>query len=210
MLREQALPLGSSPAWPWPSPWSASAVFSGCTGALDGRADPVELLERVGTNAWSRIVRMDPRAGRAAGLALVLGRPRSRAELAFGAIFLTTAVALLLEAGLAGEVEIAQERYVFYVLPLAAITFPRCRRAAGSVVSGARYLTADPPPQVPLAGLTAAEGKTQSPFLLAAFRVEETLGSPGSGSLAVAWRRRSSASLSSSCPRARPWRPLWR
>ena len=56
-------------------------------------------------------------------LALVLGRPRSRAELAFGAIFLTTAVALLLEAGLAGEVEIAQERYVFYLLPLAAIAF---------------------------------------------------------------------------------------
>jgi hypothetical protein len=39
---------------------------------------------------------------------------------------------------------------------------------------------------VPLAGFTAAEGKSQSPFLLAAFRLEEVLGSPGSGSLAVA------------------------
>jgi hypothetical protein len=192
VLREQALPLG---------------VFAGVglavaligigrvlglyRSALDGRADPVELLERVGTNAlvlayasgWIIV------PGALLGLALVLGRPRSRAELAFGAIFLTTAVALLLEAGLAGAVENAQERYVFYVLPLAAIAF--CLYAsrgwpARTFLALVTSLLIAASALVPLAGLTAAEGKTQSPFLLAAFRLEETLGSPGSGSLAVA------------------------
>ncbi|MDP9491210.1 MAG: hypothetical protein M3P42_03280, partial [Actinomycetota bacterium] len=103
--------------------------------------------------------------------------------------FLTTAVALLLEAGLAGAVEYAQERYVFYVLPLMALAF---------CVYASRGWPARPPlaivtalligasAQVPLAGFTAMEGKSQSPFLLAAFRLEEALGSPGSGSLAIA------------------------
>jgi hypothetical protein len=192
VVREQALPLG---------------VFAGVglavaligvgrvlglyRGVLDGRADPVELLERVGANAlvlayasgWILV------PGALLGLAFVLGRPRSRAELAFGALFLTTAVALLLEAALAGAVENAQERYVFYVLPLAAIAF--CLYASRgwparlplALVASLMIVASS---QVPLAGLTAGEGKTQSPFLLAAFRLEESLGSPGSGSLALA------------------------
>ena len=49
------------------------------------------------------------------GLALVLARPRSRGELAFGAIFLRSAVALLLEARSSpGQWRTSQERYVFY------------------------------------------------------------------------------------------------
>ena len=192
VLREQALPLG---------------IFAGCAfaallvgvdrvlglyrSALDVHAGPLELVERVGLNglvlAYASGWILVP--GALLGLVLAFGRGRSRAELAFGSLFLTTAVALLLEAGLAGEVDQAQERYVFYVLPLAALAF--CVYASRgwpartylalvvSVLIAASAL-------VPLAGFTAAEGKSQSPFLLAAFRLEETLGSPGSGSLAVA------------------------
>lgn len=192
VLREQALPLG---------------IFAGCgltvllvgvgrvlglyRSALDGRADPVELIERVGLNglvlAYASGWILVP--GAILGLVLALYRPRSRAELAFGALFLTTTVALLLEAGLAGAVEHAQERYVFYVLPLAALAFCvyasrgwPARTALALVVSLLIAASA----QVPLAGFTAAEGKSQSPFLLAAFRLEEVFGSPGSGSLAIA------------------------
>ena len=192
VLREQALPLGAFAGVGLAVALvGVGRVLGLYRSALDGRADPVELLERVGTNAlvlayasgWILV------PGALLGLALVLGRPRSRAELAFGAIFLTTAVALLLEAGLAGAVENAQERYVFYVLPLAAIAFCLyasrgwpARRSLALIAS----LLIVASSQVPLAGLTAAEGKTQSPFLLAAFRFEETLGSPGSGSLTLA------------------------
>jgi hypothetical protein len=159
--------------------------------ALDARADPVELLERTGLNglvvAYSSGWILVP--GALLGLAFVALRPRSRAELAFGALFVTTTVALFLEAGLAGAVDHAQERYVFYVLPLAAVSF--CLYASrgwpgktqlallASVLIAASA-------QVPLAGYTAGEGKAHSPFLLAAYRVERALGEPGAGSLAVA------------------------
>jgi hypothetical protein len=191
-IREQALALGV---------FAGGAVVVALAGldrvlglyrsALDGRADPVELAERIGLNAlvlayssgWILV------PGALLGLALVLGRPRSRAELAFGALFATTAIALLLEASLVGAVGLAQERYVFYVLPLAVLAF--CLYAARGwparthlalLVSVLIAASA----QVPLAGFTAVDGKSQSPFLLAAFRLEEALGSPGSGSLAIA------------------------
>ena len=134
MLREQAFPLGAFAGVGLAVALiGVGRVLGLYRSALDGRADPVELLERVGTNALVLAYASGwiSRPGALLGLALVLGRPRSRAELAFGAIFLTTAVALLLEAGLAGAVENAQERYVFYVIPLAAIVPSPTRRAAG-------------------------------------------------------------------------------
>jgi hypothetical protein len=158
---------------------------------LDQRVDPVELVERLGLNAlvlayssgWILV------PGALLGLVLTFGRPRSRAELAFGALFSTAAVALLLEAGVAGAVEHAQERYVFYLLPLVVLAFCLyasrgwpARTHLALLVSLLIAVSA----QVPLAGFTAVEGKSQSPFLLAAFRLEEALGSPGSGSLAIA------------------------
>ena len=191
-LREQALPLGLFAAA------AALAALAGLErvlglykGVLDGRADPVELAERIGLNAfvlayssgWILV------PGALLGLALALGRPRSRLELAFGALFLTTTVALLLESGLAGRVEQAQERYVFYVIPLAVLAF--CAYAARGWPARTHLallvsLLIAASAQVPLAGFTAAEGKSQSPFLLAAFRLEEAAGSPGSGSLMIA------------------------
>jgi hypothetical protein len=159
--------------------------------ALDVQASPVELLERLGLNslvlAYSSGWILVP--GALLGLALALWRPRSRAESAFGALFLTTTVALLLEASLAGDVDRAQERYVFYVLPLAFVAFGAyasrgwpARTHLALLVSLLIAASA----QVPLAGFTAAEGKSQSPFLVAAFRLEEWAGSPGSGSLVIA------------------------
>jgi hypothetical protein len=166
-------------------------VFGLYQSALAERVNPVELAERVGLNAfvlayssgWILV------PGALLGLVLTFGRPRSRAELAFGALFFTTAVALLLEAGLAGAVGNAQERYVFYLLPLAVLAFCLyasrgwpARTHLALLVSVLIAASA----QVPLAGYTAVDGKAQSPFLFAAFRLEEGLGSPGSGSLAIA------------------------
>ena len=158
---------------------------------LDGRADPVELVERIGLNAivlayssgWILV------PGALLGLALALGRPRSRLELAFGALFLTTTAAVLLESWPRRRVDQAQERYVFYVLPLAVLAF--CAYAARGWPARTQLalivsLLIAASAQVPLAGFTAAEGKSQSPFLIAAFRLEEAVGNPGSGSLLIA------------------------
>ena len=123
------------------------------------------------------------------GLFLALARPRSRAEGAFAALTLLLTVSLLAEAGLFGAVDRAQERYVFYVLPLVAIGFglyasrgwpyrlQHALLAAGLVAVAA---------VVPLAGFAAAEEKMHSPLLYADYRIEQWLGSPGTGSLAVA------------------------
>jgi hypothetical protein len=159
--------------------------------ALDSRAAPVELLERAGVNAlvlayasgWILL------PGALLAFGLVLAKPRTRSELAFGAFALPLVVTLLLEAGLVGAVEHAQERYVFYALPLVGIAF--CLYAARGwpartyhALLAALLLTASA--VVPLAGFAAAEGKSHSPFLLAAFRVEEWVGTPGTGSLLLA------------------------
>jgi hypothetical protein len=191
-VREQALVLG---VFASAAVLAAAVGFSRVLGlyesALDQRATPVELVERVGVNllvlAYSSGWILLP--GALLGFALALARPRGRAELAFAAFALPLTVALLVEAGLVGEVEHAQERYVFYVLPFAALafclygsrgwparTYHALAAAALLAVSAA----------VPLAGFAAAEGKAHSPLLLAAFRVEEWAGSPGNGSLVFA------------------------
>jgi len=159
--------------------------------ALDGRAAPLDLLGRVGLNslvlAYSSGWILVP--GALMAFALALARPRSRSELAFAAFSLPLVAALLLQAGLVGAVEHSQERYVFYALPLAAIAF--CLYASRGwpgrmyhALLAALLLTTSA--VVPLAGFTAAEGKAHSPFLLAAFRVEEWTGGPGTGSLVLA------------------------
>ena len=191
-LREQALPLGLfGAAGLLVALVGLRRMLGLYQGVLDGRADPVELAERIGLNAfvlayssgWILV------PGAVLGLALALGRPRSRLELAFGALFLTTTVALLFESGLAGRVDQAQERYVFYVIPLAVLAF--CAYAARGWPARTQLalvvsLLIAASAQVPLAGFTAAEGKSQSPFLLAASRLEEAAGSPGTGSLLIA------------------------
>lgn len=191
-FRAQALVLGAFSA---ATLLAAAVGFSRLLGlyesALDQRAGPIDLTERVGVNllvlAYSSGWILLPGAILAFGLALVT--PRSRDELAFTAFALPVIAALLLEAGLVGAVEHAQERYVFYVLPLAAVAF--CLYASRGwplrvlhALAAAVLLTASA--TVPLAGFAAAEGKAHSPLLLAAFRVEEWVGSPGDGSLVLA------------------------
>jgi hypothetical protein len=191
-LREQALPLGV---------FGGVALLSLAVGVgrvlglyrsgLDGRADPIELLERTGLNAlvlayasgWILL------PGALVGFALALGRPRSRGELAFAAFALPLVVALFLEAGLAGAVDHAQERYLFYALPLAALGF--CLYAGRAwparvylALVAAALIAASA--TAPLAGYAAAEGKAHSPLLLASFQVEQWFGSAGAGSLAFA------------------------
>ena len=191
-LREQALPLG---------------IFAGIGAAvllvglgrvlgvygspLEAGTGPVDVLERLGLNAFvlaysSGWILVAPAV---LGLVLAVARPRSRAELAFGSLFATTAVALLLQASLAGAVEHAQERYVFYVLPLTALAF--CLYAtrgwpARTVLALVASLLIAASAQVPLAGFSAGEGKAHSPFLLAAYRMEQLVGEAGLGSLAIA------------------------
>jgi hypothetical protein len=192
VAREQSLALGV---------FGAAVMLAGAVGfarvlglyesALDQRAAPLELLQRTGVNAlvlayssgWILL------PGAILAFALALARPRGRAELAFGAMALPLIAALLLEAGLVGAVDHAQERYVFYALPLAAIAFclyasrgwpARTYHALIAVALLAASAT------VPLAGFSAADGKAHSPLLLAAFRVEEWMGSPGNGSLVFA------------------------
>ena len=128
--------------------------------------------------------------GAALGLVLVLSRPRSRAELAFGAFGTLVAAAVLLEAAVYGlRGDRVHERYFFYAAPLVGLLFALYARrgwphrlvhaflAAGLVAVSA---------QVPLSGFAAAEGKTNSPLLFAVAYLERRLGDVGLASLVVA------------------------
>jgi hypothetical protein len=120
------------------------------------------------------------------GLALALARPRSRTELAFGAFTLVFAAALLVQAALWGDTAMVQERYVFYVLPLVAISFglqasrgwphrvPHALLAAGLVALAAR---------IPLSGYARPGSDDHSPFLLAVQHLEPSLGNAGAATL---------------------------
>jgi hypothetical protein len=125
------------------------------------------------------------------GLVLVFHRPRSRAELAFAAFTPLFTVALLLEAAFYGAngADRIQERYFFYVLPLVALLFglyaargfPLRRHHA--VLAAALVLVSV---RVPLSGFSAAQGKMNSPFLLAMGELEYLIGEVGVASLVVA------------------------
>jgi len=102
-----------------------SRVLAFYGGVVHVHLDPLALVGRSGRNLLvllydSGFVLVP---GALLGLGLALARPRSRGELAFAAMTALLAVALLVEAGLFGAVEQAQERYLFYILPLAAIGF---------------------------------------------------------------------------------------
>ena len=123
------------------------------------------------------------------GLWLALRHPRSREELAFGALAVTLIGVLLLEAAAYGLEGRLQERYFFYAVPLAGIAFvlyasrgwPH-RLAHGVLAAGLVVLAV----RVPLSGYSAADFKTGSPVLFATSRLEEALGDVSLASLAVA------------------------
>ena len=160
-----------------------AGIYSGATIALDLHALARNVVGLLYASGWA----LAPAA--ALGLALGLARPRSDTELAFCAVALTTVAALVVQAAVYGDTDRIQERYFFYAFPLAALGFalhaargwPQARGHAA--LAGALVAVSA---AVPLAGYAAVEGKTQSPFLVAAFRIQTLVGEPGAGSLAIA------------------------
>ena len=192
VLREQLLPLGLL-AVPVAAALAVgpSRVLAFYGGVVDTSLDPTALVANSGRNLFILLfasgVVLVP--GALIGLTLAFARPRTRAELAFASLTVVLTGALLAEAGLLGDADQAQERYLFYVLPLVAVAFGlyasrgwpyRLYHALAAAVLVTLVAV------VPLSGYAAAEEKMHSPLLYAVFRIEQWLGSPGSGSLVIA------------------------
>ena len=167
-----------------------SRVLSFYSGVVHVHVDPLALGARTGRNLLVLLFAsgfvLVP--GALLGLGLALVKPRSRGELAFGAMTLLVTLVLLVEAGLFGAFDQAQERYLFYALPLFAVGFGLYASRGwphrlhhlllATVLVGVSAV-------VPLAGYAAADEKAHSPSLYGVFRIEQWLGTPGNGSLAV-------------------------
>jgi hypothetical protein len=128
--------------------------------------------------------------GALTGLAVVLLRPRGRAEIAFAVTTVLLIVGLLLEAAQIADTDSQrfQERYLFTLVPLLAVAFGLYvkrglpgRVPVGLLSAGLLLLAA----RVPLSGYAAAHNKDDSPTLWAVLRFEG-LTSVGNGSLAFA------------------------
>jgi hypothetical protein len=191
-LREQLLPLGLF-AVPIAVALAVgpSRVLAFYGGVVETDLDAAALAANSGRNLFVLLFAsgfvLAP--GAILGLGLALARPRTRAELAFAALTVVLTGALLGEAGLLGDAGQAQERYVFYVLPLVAVGFGLYAsrgwpyRLYHALVAAALVTLVA---VVPLSGYAAADEKMHSPLLYAVFRIEQSLGSPGSGSLMIA------------------------
>jgi hypothetical protein len=191
-VREQALPLLLMAAPVGVAlVLGPSRVLAFYGGVVEAHVDPVEIARHSGPNLLVLLYAsgfvLVP--GAILGLALAFAHPRSRVELAFAALTVVLTATLLVEAGLFGASDRAQERYLFYVLPLVAIAFGlyasrgwpfRLQHA----LFGAGLVTVAA--VVPLAGFAAAEEKMHSPLLYAEYRIEQWAGSPGSGAMLVA------------------------
>ena len=122
------------------------------------------------------------------GAWLALRRPRSRAELAFGALVAPLAAGLLLEASVFGEPNMAQERYLVYLVPLGAIAFALYaargwpHRAAHALAAVALAAVAA---RVPLAGYAQPGSNDHSPMLWMVERLDLALRSTAGASLVV-------------------------
>lgn len=167
---------------------------------LHMRIDPTAFVRWVGWDAmvltytagWIVI------PGALLGLWLCLRRPTTRMELTFGVMICLLALALLTEAGLlqantAAQVALGpgeiKERYVFYLAPLAGVSFalyakrgwplrvPHLALAAALVLLSVR---------VPLSGFAVASTLSASPVLFAVYWLTGELGGAGNASGAVA------------------------
>lgn len=125
------------------------------------------------------------------GLVLAFWRPRSPEELSFAALASFFSLAVLFEAAVyaASGANRVQERYFFYAVPLVALAFGLYarrgwpHRVAFALLAGTLVALSA---RVPLAGYSAADGKTTSPVLLAVAELERSLRDPGLASLVVA------------------------
>ena len=192
-LREQALVLAALvlPALAFVAA-GPGRILGFYEGILDLEVASPEMARWLGLDgmllAYAAGVVLAP--GAALGLWLALRRPRSREELAFGALSVPFVAALLVEAaayGLGGDR--IQERYFFYAVPLIGILFglyasrgwPH-RLAHGVLAAGIVLVAA----RVPLSGYSAADGKTNAPTLFATARLEQALGDVATASLLLA------------------------
>lgn len=157
--------------------------------------DPIEFVRWVGWDAMSLAYASGwiVVPGALIGLWLAFGRPRSRAEIAFGATTVVLAVALLAEAGMlqssltkVGEI---QERYVFYLVPLAGIAFALYAargwplRVPHLVLAAALVLVSV---RVPLSGFAVASTLDASPILYGVYWLTGELGHASSAAVVVA------------------------
>ena len=125
------------------------------------------------------------------GLALALWKPRSRGELGFAVFGSLVALAVVFEAALyaANGADRIQERYFFAILPLIGLLFALYvrrgfpHRVHHALIAGAALALSA---RVPLAGFSAADGKSNSPLLLAVGIFEQKVGDVGLASLLVA------------------------
>ena len=125
------------------------------------------------------------------GLALAVWRPRSRAELGFAVFGSLVALAIVFEAALyaANGADRIQERYFFAILPLIGLLFALYvkrgfpHRVPHALIAGAALAVSA---RVPLAGFSAADGKSNSPLLLAVGFLEQKIEAVGTASLLVA------------------------
>ena len=125
------------------------------------------------------------------GLWHALVRPRARVELAFALYAGLFSGVVLFQAALyaANGAERIQERYFFYLLPLLALFFGLYatrglpHRVPYALLAGALVAISA---RVPLAGFSAADGKSNSPLLLAVGTLEQKVGDVGLASLYVA------------------------
>src|SRR4051812_46117384 len=141
----------------------------------------------------------------AVGLWVAVARPRSRAQAGFGWLTAFLGGALLFEAAVWGDTQFVQERYVFYLLPLALVAF--CvqatqgwplRRVQALLAVGMLVLSA----RVPLSRWTGPGTDDHAPFLLAVQRLELSHGvATATGLVAVL------AGLFSVAAALGPWRP---
>jgi hypothetical protein len=115
------------------------------------------------------------------GALVALARPRGRTETAFAALAVVFGAGLVAEAALYASNGSArfQERYLFALLPLVPIAFGlylKHGRPARIPVALLSLFFFALSARVPLSGYAQALGKTDSPFLVAVFRLEKSIG----------------------------------
>jgi hypothetical protein len=123
------------------------------------------------------------------GLVGAFARPRTELERAFGAMALTSAVAVFAETTLYGYSDLTYERYGCYLFPLLFLGFALhadrgwpWRRSCALLAAGMFLVSS----MVPLSGWAAAGRNAHSLFLTGVLEVESLAGSPGRGALMVA------------------------
>lgn len=130
-------------------------------------------------------------SGAVVGLACAAGRPRSRAEAAFGALAVGLAVGLFAVAAVVAAVDVQrfQERYLIALVPVAAIAFAlgwtrgawaRYAAAAGAL---ALFVVAI---RVPVSTYSIVSAVTDSPTLWGVRQLSLALGSAADAALIVA------------------------